>query len=126
MEKELQEEFRAQFGKELRKGAFKEFANAAFDKNKIGEVEKLFEGKTKELEAFRKELSEIEADPESHKRSLREKAKELRGQIEKAEQFIKDCNTTKSTIMQTVEAQRQKGAQYLERAKFADTFIFEE
>lgn len=126
MEKELQEEFRTQFGKDLRKSAFREFANAAFDASKIAEVETLRENKSKELDGIRLELEGIENNPENHKRELREKAKTLKAQIALAEQFIKDCNITISTIQQTVQTQQQKAAQYLERAAFTEKFVLED
>ena len=74
MEKELQKEFSEQIGKDLRKSAFREFANAAFDASKISEVETLRENKSQQLDGFRKELEGVESDPENHKRELRDKA----------------------------------------------------
>lgn len=126
MENELQEEFRGQISKDLRKSAFREFANAAFDTLKISEVETLRQNKTKELDGFRRELEGVEGGPENHKRESRDKAKELRAQIERAERFVKDCNITIGTIQQTAETQRQKAAQYLERATFVEKFTFED
>lgn len=122
MEKELQKEFSEQIAKDLRKSAFREYANAAFDASKVPEVEMLRENKTEELDGFRKDLEGIERDPENHKREWREKAKALKAQIATAEQFVKDCNLTISRIQQTVQSQRQKAAQYLERATFLEQF----
>lgn len=126
MQKELQKEFSEQIGKDLRKSAFREFANAAFDASKISEVETLRENKTKELDGFRLEFEGIERDPENHKRELRDKAKALRGQIEHAERFVKDCNITISTIQQTIQNQQQKAAQFLERATFVEQFTLDD
>lgn len=126
MEKELQKEFSEQIAKDLRKSAFREYANAAFDASKISEVETLRENKTKELDGFRKDLEGIENDPENHKRELRDKAKTLKAQIATAEQFVKDCNITISTIQQTLQNQQQKAAQYLERATFVEQFTLED
>jgi len=126
MEKEMQKEFGEQIAKDLRKSAFREFANAAFDASKISEVETLRENKTKELDGFRQELDAIERDPENHKRELRDKGKTLKAQIAAAEQFVKDCNITISTIQQTVQNQRQKAAQFLERAAFVEQFTIED
>ena len=152
MEKELQKEFSTKFIKDLKSDAYRHIANAAFDETKIPAVKKLQDVKLIELngnDGLKDKLTALQAKHMEAKKKMeempggkdgyemrkpliaemRELEKEIKNaeiDVAKAESFVVDCDDAIQTINKGVQDAKQKAGQFLDRAKFLETYVWEE
>jgi len=152
MEKELQKEFSTEFIKDLKSQAYRHVANAAFDETKIPEVKKLQDVKLIELngkDGLKDKLAALQAKHTEAKKKMeempggkdgyemrkpliaemRELEKEIKNaeiEVAKAESFVVSCDEAIQYINKGVQDSKQKAGQFLDRAKFLETYVWEE
>lgn len=120
MTKENQEFYRDEFITELEKQVWRKEMNIAFDLSKIPDIEKLRDGKFKELDDLNAEFKKI--DPADTTKVIRVKRKDLEKKIATAEEFTLSCDETITAIKVNTGKEKEKVDQINARIKFAETY----
>lgn len=105
---------------ELQEQVWRKEMNIAFDLSKIPDIEKLRDGKFKELDDLNAEFKKI--DPADTTKVIRVKRKDLEKKIATAEEFTLSCDETITAIKVNTGKEKEKVDQINARIKFAETY----
>lgn len=119
MTKESKEFYKEEFLTELEEQVWRKEMNIAFDLSKIPDIEKLRDGKFKELDDLNTEFKKI--DPADTTKVTRVKRKDLEKKIAAAEEFTLSCDETITAIKVNTGKEKEKVDQINARIKFAET-----
>lgn len=125
MESTLQAEFRSGLVKESQQKAFSHLANAAYDESRIPEIEKLRGPVEEKIQKLQEEHDALTQDPESHKKTIRTRIKELKEQIDEENAYLKGIDESVAIVQKSVKEQRTKADQLLSRVAFFEGFTYE-
>lgn len=105
---------------ELQEQVWRKEMNIAFDLSKIPDIEKLRDGRFKELDELNTEFKKI--DPTDTTKVTRVKRKDLEKKIATAEEFTLSCDETITAIKVNTGKEKEKVDQINARIKFAETY----
>jgi len=111
---------RDKFILELQEQVWRKEMNIAFDLSKIPDIEKLRDGKFKELDELNIEFKKI--DPTDTTKVTRVKRKDFEKKIATAEEFTLSCDETITVIKVNTGKEKEKVDQLNARINFAEKY----